>query len=65
MSEAITGVTLGLALCKVFGIDPDNVTGIEVKAFVGQVGTVTVHRHAKVDFDMQYLEHFQLTEKSD
>ena len=42
MNKVLDGHTLGLVLCQMFGIDPANVVGLEVKAYVGEPAEVEI-----------------------
>jgi hypothetical protein len=42
MKKIISGEQLGLVLCEMFGINPDNVRGIEVIARIGESASVTI-----------------------
>ncbi len=42
MSVLVNGGELGLILCRMFGIDPNQVLEIQVSARVGELASVTI-----------------------
>jgi len=42
MNRPIDGMELGKVLCEMFGINPSNVIGLEVKAYINELAKVEV-----------------------
>jgi hypothetical protein len=42
MKKPIDGMELGKVLCEMFGIDPSNVIGLEVKAYINELAEVEI-----------------------
>jgi hypothetical protein len=65
MNKALGGRTLGLVLCEMFGIDPANVVGLEVKAYVGKPAEVEIITRPVLTDGCTVSQTFKLMKNSD
>ncbi len=65
MKQPLDGITLGKVLCEMFGVDPSNVVGIEVKAHVGEPAEVAIITRPEWADGFTFSRTFNLMRDSD